>query len=149
MMHVFLSLPHPKHVCIKAAQNITMCHDLDPNSDECQGLFTCTLFKYILYLICKCMSGLHSLNALILKSWREVGGGLLTLTHNNLLYLGALIGVAPSIVNTKKLMLSPFTKTFILFFKMSKIWYSIMHLWQHLTCSSYKYEICWITSGKF
>lgn len=50
------------------------------------------------------MSGLHSLNALpvILKSWRGVGGGLLTLTHNNLLYLGALIGVAPSIVNKKK-----------------------------------------------
>lgn len=103
-MHVFLSLPHPKHVCIKAAQNIRMCHDLDPNSDECQGLFTCTLFKYILYLICKCMSGLHSLNAFILKSWREVGGGLLTLTYNNLIhvYLGALIGVAHSIVNKKK-----------------------------------------------
>lgn len=87
-MHVFLSLPHPKHVCIKAAQNITMCHDLDPKSDECQGLFTCTLFKYILYLICKCMSGLP----------------LLTLTYNNLIhvYLGALIGVAHSIVNKKE-----------------------------------------------
>lgn len=88
-----------------------MCHDLDPKSDECQGLFTCTLFKYILYLICKCMSGLP----------------LLTLTYNNLIhvYLGALIGVAHSIVNKKKniysdftfqkLMLSTFTKTFILF----------------------------------
>lgn len=103
-MHVFLSLPHPRHVCIKVAQNIPvrMCHDLDPKSDECQGLFTCTLFKHILYLLCKCMSGLHSLNAFILKSWRGAGEGLLTLTHNNLIYLGALIGVAPSIVNKKK-----------------------------------------------
>lgn len=136
-----------------------MCHDLDPKSDECQGLFTCTLFKYILYLICKCMSGLHSLNAFILKSWREVGGGLLTLTHNNLIYLCALM-VWPIVLLTKKpninsdftfqkLMLSTFTKTFILFLKMSKIWYSIMHLWQHLTCNSYKYEICWMTSGEF
>lgn len=71
------------------------------------------------------MPGRHSLNAFILKSWRGVGWGSLTLTHNNLIYLCALIGVAHSIVNKKnniysdftfqKLMLSTFTKTFILF----------------------------------
>lgn len=53
------------------------------------------------------MSGLHSLDDLILKSWRLKGwgGGLLTLTLNNLIYLeeGALIGLAHSFVNQKKI----------------------------------------------
>lgn len=38
------------------------------------------------------------------KVLKRVDGGLLTLTHNNLIYLGALIGVAHSIVNKKTFM---------------------------------------------
>lgn len=64
--------------------------------------FICTLFKYILLFSMQMYVWSSFLKCFYSKVLKRCGWGLLTLTHNNLIYLGALIGVAPSIVNQKK-----------------------------------------------